>query len=138
MKTRLLYLFMILVMMAVSWPTRTQARKSDAVVVNIPFSFNVSNTLLPAGTYEFLRSYTHPGWLQMVNRGEPERAAFIAVRLVDNGTNPAEVKFRRYGEAYFLSQVADGVVRLELPPSAAEQEDARRFGVSETTIRASK
>ncbi len=98
-----------------TWITGPRAAAQGAVLkVDVPFNFTVSNTFLPAGSYEVGFDSIHPNVLVIRNRTKNVRAtAYVQRGSIERGREDRLI-FRRYGGEYFLSEVgfdtaADGV-----------------------------
>ena len=82
---------------------RAQSKRS----LNVPFSFSVGHTTLPAGEYivEPTRSDSRNVWLLTARDGSA-KVLFTTVSARDNQT-PEKTKlvFHKYDNQYFLSQV---------------------------------
>ena len=85
--------------------TRTVMAQSHAVEVNVPFSFTVNNTTLPAGKYTIASELTEPATLVI-------RDNMRAIKSIDIGlSDPAglgkssQLVFHHYGNLYFLSEI---------------------------------
>jgi len=79
-----------------------------AIRAAIPFDFVVRGKSLPAGTYEVSRMTDSPDTLCIRNS---EQTKIVAVFNTDpltaqNGFRQSELIFHRYGETYFLDEVA--------------------------------
>ncbi|MGA2909295.1 MAG: hypothetical protein ABSE36_16455 [Terracidiphilus sp.] len=103
--------------------TAGSANAQSAVLkVNVPFSFTVGNTFLPAGNYAVGFDSIHPNRLIIEDRTKTVRAtAYVQRGLIGRGMEDRLI-FHRYGGEYFLSEVgfdsaSDGV---SLPVSKLE------------------
>jgi hypothetical protein len=99
----------------------TSFAQSNVVRVNIPFVFTVGNQLLPAGTYTIrteserliaIKSHDKPiGMFTLVDRN--------AAKAPSGGT----LKFHKYGDQYFLSEILCGWadINVTVPRSSTEK-----------------
>ena len=79
-----------------------------AIRATIPFDFVIRGKTLPAGTYEVTRISSEPDTLCIRNA---EQTKIVEVFNTDpvtqrNGFGQSELIFHRYGELYFLDEVA--------------------------------
>ena len=112
--------------------TAGNANAQSAVLkVNVPFSFTVDKTFLPAGNYIFGFDSMLPNTLIIEDRTKTVRArAYILRGSIAEGREDSLI-FHRYGGEYFLSEVgfdsaSDGV---SLP--ATKLESRARAGRTE-------
>ena len=104
-----------------------QAQSGGSVNVNIRFSFQVGDKVLPAGEYT-VRPLTQKSVVIKSADGREVLVALTPNSIKEGGKPTSErLVFRRYGDQYFLAQVwmvrgADG---RELAPSKAEREAAK-------------
>jgi hypothetical protein len=84
--------------------TRAVAQSETLATANIPFSFQVGETLLPAGNYTFSRQLSRVIKLQ---DSHGDRTIFTVVRLDTKArpTRDGSIVFARYGNHYFLRQL---------------------------------
>jgi len=97
---------------------------------NVPFSFVVDRTTLPAGEYSVESIANSEGVLTI--RGVDTKTARLIMSHACESVNTAshaKLVFHRYGDQYFLSQVWVGGNNRghELLPSAREKEVAKDF-----------
>ena len=79
-----------------------------AVKANIPFDFVVRGKVLPAGSYEVKRVTDNPDTLSIQNL---EQTKVIELFNTDpmmkrDGFRQSELVFHRYGDVYFLDEIA--------------------------------
>jgi hypothetical protein len=133
MKKHVYFYFATMILLGVlGVSTQAQSRSSQQLRVDIPFAFNVGNTLLPAGEYR----------VKVVNPSSDRSVLQIAsldgrttmmVRTVDIegwSTSRAKLTFRQYGDQYFLAQVwmAAESAGFATPHSSAEKTRRRQLG----------
>lgn len=106
--------------------------------IQVPFNFNVSTRVLPAGEYDVC--VVASGAVQI--RGVTSTETFAASRLNQSPREPqnADLVFHRYGRQYFLSRVwfAGFGQGYELPVSGVEREYAKQIPKTETVLLAAK
>jgi hypothetical protein len=110
------------------------AQSRALIKVNIPFSFVAGAKTLPAGQYEVqtLRSN-----VVMIQSTDSKPAMILPAHSAEahqmNGV--AALKFNRYGDRYFLSQIwAGDIVGKELSKSRAEREQIAAAPFSRGTV----
>ena len=88
--------------------------------VDVPFEFSVRNTTAPAGTYDIRVLAGQEVQLVVGNDCYFLHAAWGASSYT--GSHEAKLVFHRYGNQYFLSQVATTSTSLYMPTSRVERE----------------
>lgn len=106
--------------------------QAKELTVDIPFSFTVNNTVLPAGSYTLGFDSTSRNRLIIQGRTRSIRAlAFVQRGFIGEGKEDGLI-FHRYGGEYFLSEVGfdsalDGVslpvTKLERKARAGRNEE---------------
>lgn len=112
------------------------AAQSGGFEVNIPFDFNVNNTLLPAGSYTIgMDILMHQDVLVIRDRTKTVKATdFGESGLIGPGT-PHSLIFHQYGGQYFLSEVRFDVASNGIFLPATKSEDqARKAGWKEEMV----
>jgi hypothetical protein len=102
------------------------AQTPTALKAYVPYSFQAGDLRLPAGEYimrfDILTSVL---WIQ----GFDERKAFIVMTSPRHGdaARNAELRFRRYGNTYYLASVwnGPGAIGVDLSMSKAERETSK-------------
>ena len=99
--------FLVLALLSLGFgPRPASAQVGITIVADVPFAFMVDNTMLPAGTYEFIQTYEQP-WEWTVNDAK-------GVVKVLFSTEPAEIMkpprsyeatFDSVGGKYFLTNL---------------------------------
>jgi hypothetical protein len=119
MKHLILSVFALFSLNVILFPAPAAAQ--DVVRVTVPFDFIISGVTYPAGAYNVSRLPPGPA---IVFRSADNLTGVMALT---NG--PAEIRqyqsllrFNRYGEQYFLSQLQNDGRRWTFPPSQAEKE----------------
>ncbi len=88
----------------------SNAQSRTRIVAEVPFSFYVGNTQLPAGRYEFeqLNPQVYPGALIVRAIGESGHRSMTIPALPRNGDDRSAsqgLTFNRYGTTHYLSAV---------------------------------
>ena len=130
MKTRALVMAGVMALTAMASTRIAQAQ--ETVIVNIPFDFAASKTMLPAGEYSVTVSGpTHS--LILISRKDSAASAFINTNAVVSVNVQSESKlvFNRYGSEYFLSTIWDSYAEdgRQVRWTAREKELAKRGNV---------
>ncbi len=106
--------------------------QGHVIEVDVPFSFTVNNTFLPAGRYTFGSDSKHPDLLIVRDGVDHLKAMDLGQRGLLGPGKPAVLIFHRYGDQYFLSEV-----RFDSPssgiflPAAKPEKQARKEGATE-------
>ena len=102
-----------------------RAQIIDTIDVNIPFSFIIQNTTVPAGTYTITRLDSAPN-VMVIRDQDGHAAALFLARDAVMGKEPRETEliFNRIGDEYFLSKIFEegNQIGLSLPKPRAERE----------------
>ncbi len=100
--------------------------QSQKLIANIPFDFNVGSVELAAGSY--MVDVTNSGVLELMDA--KGKMIFSSSRPASQPKSQTQnaLLFKRYGDAYFLSQLFwEGGLARELPKTGKEIELARRY-----------
>lgn len=81
------------------------AAQRGVIEVNVPFSFTVSGTSLPAGSYTFGFDSARPDLLVIRDQKADLKALDFGQRGTTTSGKPATLIFHQYGSQYFLSEV---------------------------------
>jgi len=102
--------------------TSLMAQSMPTITVNVPFNFAVGAKTLPAGEYQVQTD--RPGLVLIHSKNFKSAVNLITHSAEDTQMNGVgALKFHRYGDRYFLSQIwTGGDVGRELPKSRAEKE----------------
>jgi len=83
--------------------TQAASAQTMTMKVKIPFAFQTSLQVLPAGTYHFYLRPDHTVWLE----GDDSKGGLVMTH--DSGeshvTERGSLVFKRYGDTYYLSQI---------------------------------
>ena len=102
------------------------AAQTSVLKANIPFEFNLSGNVMPAGEYVFHMS-AGSVVLRLNNFDANAGALSMGVPASVRNTNGASITFNRYGDTYFLSSVVNGYIGagFQAAISKSERELAR-------------
>jgi hypothetical protein len=119
--------------------TRTAMAQSYVVEVNVPFSFNVNSTTLPAGHYSIATDLDQPAVLTFRDRAKGIVAMNLAMSDPSGSGKPGTLLFNHYGDQYFLSEIrfrstSEGVV---FPVSKFERRAKKQSQMEKRTVFAS-
>jgi hypothetical protein len=108
--------------------------QNTTVRASIPFDFQIGQTRMPAGDYQFRHEH---GWLAVQDQSGTHVTAAITTAgdRPTMPTNKAVLQFNRYGQAYFLATIwkGDSDVGRSLSKSTREKELAIHGGAVQTT-----
>jgi len=104
--------------------------------VDIPFTFTAGSVQLPAGEYLVelagMSPYAATGSSVVFRDGNGAAAAVIFSTPAShrgNGGAEASVVFNKYGQAYFLAEVRQPLLQVEVAKSKAEKEVSLAYGM---------
>lgn len=106
-----------------STPTAAFAQIATDVKADIPFAFQVGSTVLPAGTYTFIRQNEDI----MLLRGSGSHSTVLAMVLPETGSKAPKVGtivFNKYGDRYFLHKVSSAASTTAWDCTTSNQEKA--------------
>jgi hypothetical protein len=123
----MLFVALSLVISAAS--TFGSAQIEGVIKVNVPFTFYVGNTELPAGEYTIRRAVaTNPDVLE-IRSADSKTAVLVLGRPAHSTTTPSKTQliFKKYGDAAVLSQIfeAGNASGVELPKLLQEERVAK-------------
>lgn len=82
----------------------SSAHAQEQLTVTVPFSFVLNNSTLPAGTYSIRQTFLNQQ-KSLFLRGDGSAASVLATTF-DDGIRGDKLVFHRYGNRYFLTDVA--------------------------------
>ena len=87
--------------------THAQSRNRQQLRVNVPFAFNVGNTLLPAGDYNvrIVNPSSDRSVVQISSLDGRLTRMSQTTDTIGRSTTKARLMFRQYGDHFFLAQV---------------------------------
>jgi hypothetical protein len=107
MKPQALTISALAIVLTLLFTSGVQAQQNFLFRVEVPFNFIAGENHLPSGQYRVF--HIAPNLLQM-QREDGRASTFISVQgsPVMSGNNRNQLVFNRYGDTYYLSQVATG------------------------------
>lgn len=118
-------------------PSLVHAQADAALVIHIPFAFNVGGAQLPAGDYT-VRS-VGVGRALLIRSADGQHAATVITHAVQGSERQkaSRLSFRQYGDLYFLAQVwtVNDQSGRELSPSGREKQLKLEMARSEASGR---
>jgi hypothetical protein len=105
------------------------AQADQRIKVHIPFDFVVSGKQLPAGDYRVRRISKDSQSALFIQSEDGRRAAMVFTQAGSREPLRAELRFRQYGESYFLSEVSiPGTASVrEIPRTKSEAKHVREL-----------
>jgi hypothetical protein len=129
MKKQLLSVLGMLGLLMITAPAFAQSMN---VLANVPFSFSIDKSTLPAGEYQIRAVDTPGGHVLAIRNREAKIGRMFLTNSVYHSASGAysenpKLVFKRYGDQYFLSQIwlEGNNTGRELPTSVRERELAR-------------
>jgi hypothetical protein len=114
--------------------TSLVAQSKPPIKVSVPFNFVAGAKTLPAGEYQVQADRPHLAWIQSAD-------SKTVLNLISNSAENAQMngvaalKFNRYGDRYFLSQIWMGSnLGQELPKTRAEREQIAATGPAHAVV----
>ncbi len=99
--------FLVLVLLSMGFgPGPASAQVGITIVADVPFAFMVDNTLLPAGTYEFVQTYEQPWeWTVADMKGTVKVLFSTEPAEMMKPPRSYEATFDLVGGKYFLTNI---------------------------------
>lgn len=123
---KVLLIVVSLSLMAFAGRIPAHAQVVDTIEADIPFSFTVRETTLPAAKYKIERVYTVNPNVMEIRGSDAHATAFVIVEnaVIARAPEKAELIFDRVGDQYFLWEIFEGGSNagVELPKSHAERQ----------------
>jgi hypothetical protein len=108
---------------AATFITVDNASAQNQVKVNVPFSFTVGNSTMPAGSYTIKSDYDSRNLVYLTNWGANTKSAALGIREQGTPNETGKLVFHRVGDQYFLSEIhcADASMDIHFPVTKAEK-----------------
>src|ERR1700722_16237278 len=81
------------------------ASAQNQVKVNVPFSFTVGTSTMPAGSYTIRSDSGSRNLVYLTNWGENTKAMALGITEQGNLNEAGKLVFHRVGDQYFLSEI---------------------------------
>ena len=131
---KLSLIFVTLSLLVIAGGAVGYAQVTDLIEVNIPFSFTVGDTTLPAGKY-ILKSLDIPEGAMTIRTADGHRGRVFLTGEAQIAAWPkqSELIFNRIGDRYFLSEIFEkgNNVGAEVQKSRAEKRLEKQGAVVE-------
>src|SRR5262245_10016960 len=99
----------ILALVVVAGASLAQAQVIDRLKSEIPFSFYVQDTRMPAGDYIITELNPGSGLMEIRSSDGKSAAVFLTIEKQEKDTaSPSELIFHSYGDKAFLSEIVEG------------------------------
>ena len=108
---------------AATFITVGNASAQNQVKVNVPFSFTVGNSTMPAGSYTIKSDFGSRDLIYLTNWGANTKSMAFAVPEQGNPKDTNKLVFHRVGDQYFLSEIRceDASMNVHFPVTKAEK-----------------
>jgi hypothetical protein len=108
---------------AATFITVDNASAQNQVKVNVPFSFTVGTSTMPAGSYTIKSDSGSRNLVYLNNWGENTHSAALGIPELSNPNETGKLVFHRVGDQYFLSEIrcADASMNIHFPVTKAEK-----------------
>jgi hypothetical protein len=120
---------------------QAQTSSAQKVVANIPFTFNVGQTELPAGKYTItvVNPSSDRKVLQIRNADGRLSAMIQTTSVLRNAAGDAKLVFHRYGDRYFFAQAqmagdATSLAAVKSKAERVEKESLARAGKKSVVV----
>ncbi|HTV04557.1 MAG TPA: hypothetical protein VME86_04250 [Acidobacteriaceae bacterium] len=97
--------------------------QDNVAKANIPFSFTVNSSVLPAGTYIISSDSSMSNVISLADRAKGVHILVLSETGPSAWANSSTMVFHKYGEKYFLREIrsADSSTDLRFPMTGAEK-----------------
>ena len=95
----------ILVSLLASLAIVSASAQDHAAKSTVPFGFYVGNTWMPAGTYRMTSESEHPG-VVLIRNVQTNDSLISLTQSSDRQPGASRLEFKKYGDRYFLHQIA--------------------------------
>jgi hypothetical protein len=128
----------IILVVALTAGAHAQSPRTQKVLANIPFAFNVGAKNLPAGRYTItvLNPTSDQKVLQLRSMDGRATAITLTTGVIGNSSEEGKLVFRRYGNEYFFAQaqMAGESTGLAAVRSKAERSHLVARGADRTIV----
>ncbi len=121
MKRHIYGIVLLLASCLALFATTAHAQDNNSLRAHIPFAFAIRSTPLPAGNYTIRRTGSQQDVWQIKGADNKRGGVLlIPMNIQGNRTHQTQLVFKRYGAAYFLSQMQTPDYQFVLSESRAE------------------
>jgi hypothetical protein len=108
---------------AATFITVDHASAQYQVKVNVPFSFTVGTSTMPAGSYIIKSNFGSRDLVYLTNWGANTKSMALGIPEQGNPNEAGKLIFHRVGDQYFLSDIhcADASLNIHFPETKAEK-----------------
>jgi len=105
------------------------AQAGRRVTVHVPFDFVIAGKQMPAGDYSVRRVSNDSENALLIQSADGRRVATVFTNSTRREVGRAELRFRQYGESYFLAEVSiPGTADVrEIPRTKSEEKRVRQL-----------
>lgn len=109
-------------------PAVAASAQDHVAQANVPFSFTVGASTVPAGTYRISSDVNSPSIINLSNREKNVHLLTMALPEDPSRRETNVLVFHRYGGQYFLSDIRSaGSMNIHFPTSSAEKRAKARL-----------
>ena len=108
---------------AATFITVGNASAQNQVKVNVPFSFTVGDSTMPAGSYTIKSDIGSRDLVHLINWGANANSMALGTPEQGDPHQTNKLVFHRVGDQYFLSEIrcADASMNIHFPVTKAEK-----------------
>ena len=108
---------------AATFITVGNASAQNQVKVNVPFSFTVGNSTMPAGSYTIKSDFGSRDLVRLSNWGANAKSMALGTPEQSDPKDTNKLVFHRVGDQYFLSEIRceDASLNIHFPVTKAEK-----------------
>jgi hypothetical protein len=108
---------------AATFITVDNASAQNQVKVNVPFSFTVGTSTMPAGSYTIKSDFGSRDLVYLTNWGENAKSFALGIPEPGTPSETGKLVFHRVGDQYFLSDIRcpNASMNIHFPETKAEK-----------------
>jgi hypothetical protein len=108
---------------AATFITVDNASAQNQVKVNVPFSFTVGTSTMPAGSYTIKSDFGSRNLVYLTNWGAKAESMALGIPEQGNPSETSKLVFHRVGDQYFLSEIRceSASMNIHFPVTKAEK-----------------
>lgn len=110
-------------LVAATFITVDNASAQNQVKVNVPFSFTVGTSTMPAGSYTIKSDFGSRDLVYLTNWGANTKSMALGIPEQGNPGETGKLVFHRVGDQYFLSEIRceSASMNIHFPVTKAEK-----------------